>query len=227
MKKLIVFSLTLVMLFSMTMTAFAAGGFVSSPVNGGFDGSPSLNLAPGVQGATSSKPGVTVTVEATAYGDRSDLSTEEVKALEDAYNDIKGAKELTELTKDLKAIADKAGAEVADLKVSDLFDLSKDVADAGTVTVNLKLDAAKLKGFVAVLHFENGGWEVVDGAKVKDNVLTFSTDSMSPFAIVVDTDADETQTGDNAMLYVCGAVAAVSALALAVCVVKAKKSTAK
>ena len=56
--------------------------------------------------------------------------------------------------------------------------------------------------------------------------LQFSVDSLSPFAIVVDTTidgGDAPQTGDNSMIYIYVVLMAASALALVTILLKNKK----
>ena len=211
MKKIIALVLSVVMAISMTVAASAV--FVSSP---------SLNKAPVIVEVKGGDDGFKIKV--TSYLERNTLSAEGKAAIEDSYNDIKNAKDVSDLTADIKAVADKAGAKVADLKVSDLFDVS--VVDGelkGEITITLS--AETLKNFVALLHDKDGKWEVVQGAKANGDKLTFKVDSLSPFAIVVNTaEKDSPSTGntvDYGMIFVVAAL--VFGGAAVFCLAKSKK----
>ena len=58
---------------------------------------------------------------------------------------------------------------------------------------SLLLKPDSLQGFVGLLHLNNGKWELVKNAKVEaDGIrLSFSVDTLSPFAIVVEADNGE------------------------------------
>ena len=212
MKKLVSLILSVVMVLSMTIAASAA--FVSSP---------SGNAAPTLEKVTGENSDG-LEIEITSYKDRDALTAEAKAALEDSYNDIKNASSLSDLTKEIESAAKKAGAKVSDLAVSDLFDISVTEGDLnGKITIVLK--AETLKNFVALLHNKDGEWDVVDGASIKGNKLTFSVSELSPFAIVVSSsEVNSPITGstvDYGMIFVVCAVVfgAVSALLI----VKSKK----
>ena len=213
MKKIVTLIISAVMVLSMTVAASAA--FVASP---------SLNAAPVL---VEIKEGKTedLVIKVTAYKDRANLPAEDKAAIEDSYKDIKNASNLTTLTEALKAVADKAKVKAADLAVSDLFDISV-VSGKMDGEITIVLSAETLKNYVALLHDNDGSWEVVEGAKVEGNKITFSVDSLSPFAIVVNKgeDKDSPATGhtvDYGMLFVIGAVIFGGAAAL--CIAKSKK----
>ena len=211
MKKLVALVLSVVMAISMTVAASAV--FVASP---------SLNKAPVLVEVKGGEENLKIKI--TSYLDRATLGTEGKAAIESSYDDIKNAKDVTDITADIKAVADKAGAKVADLKVSDLFDISVEEGEIkGEITIILS--AETLKNFVALLHDNDGKWEVVQGAKVKGDQITFSVDSLSPFAIVVNTaEKDSPSTGntvDYGMIFVVAAL--VFGGAAVFCLAKSKK----
>ncbi|MBQ8868791.1 MAG: hypothetical protein IJ027_03620 [Oscillospiraceae bacterium] len=213
MKKIVSLILATVMVLSMTVAASAA--FVSSP---------SANAAPTLEEIKEGKTEDLV-IEITAYKDRENLDEKGKAAIEDSHNDIKTAAGLVALVPELKAVAEKAKVKVEDLAVSDLFDIS---VTSGTLEdkITLVLGAETLKNFVALLHDKDGKWEVVEGAKVEGNKLTFSVNSLSPFAIVVNNsdDKDSPATGnpvDYGMIFVIGAVVFGGAAAL--CIARSKK----
>ncbi len=220
MKKITVVCLAVVMMLSMSLTAFA-DSFIESPSN---------NLAPEVESVEAPEvpEGETLEIEVTPYADADELDAEAEAALREAYADIKGTDDLSTLVEELAEIAEDLGIDVEDLAVSDLFDISANLDNPGTVTLKLKADT--LKGFVALIHYNNGEWELVENAKAENNVLTFSTDEFSPFAIVVDATLNAPQTGDNSNVIIWGSVAAVSAVGVIVLLIlwaKSKKVAVK
>lgn len=223
MKKVLVICLTVVFMVSMTLTTFAAtGSFVSSP---------SGNAAPGQVEFKPADEDCTATLVITPYGEKNELTAAIKTMMEKAYNDIKGTEDLTTLNATLAKLAKDLKIEGSDLAVSDLFDIHVTGCDYhdGHTDFDIVLSADSLKNFVALLHMnKNGEWEVVDGAKVVANGehLSFSVDAFSPFAVVVNTAAKPSQTGDSNMTPVYAAIMAVSALALVVILVKSRKKTA-
>lgn len=223
MKKVLVICLTVVFMVSMTLTTFAAtGSFVSSP---------SGNPAPQKVEFKPADEDCTATLVITPYSDKNELTTAIKTMMEKAYNDIKGTEDLTTLNATLAKLAKDLKIKGSDLAVSDLFDIHVTGCDYHDehVDFDIVLSADSLKNFVALLHMnKNGEWEVVDGAKVIANGehLAFSVDSFSPFAVVVNTAAKPSQTGDSNMTPVYAAIMAVSALALVVILVKSRKKTA-
>lgn len=223
MKKVLAICLMMVMVVSMSVTAFATpGGFVSSP---------SGNPAPTVVDFDPSNDDCTGVLLITPYGDRQELSDALRSLLEKANKDIVNSDDLTKLNAELAKIAADKNIEGQNLAVSDLFDIHVTGCDFhdGHYGFVITLDAGKLSNFVGLLHMnKNGEWELVADAKVVDNNehLKFSVDSLSPFAIVVDTtnyDDYAPQTGDNSMIYICVILMAVSALAIVFILLKNKK----
>ncbi len=239
MKKMMTVCLALVMLLSMSLTAFA--------VDGGFLESPSLNLAPRLRSFTVDSEECEAEIIITPYSQRETLDEESQDEIEAAYAEIKASDDLTVLNADLAALAASLGIAGTDLAVSDLFDM--DYINCNHVThrdehgnFRITLEADTLANFVGLLHRNEGTWELVKGAVANGDTLSFSIDDFSPFAIVVDTsdapgtgdsdapgtgDNDAPGTGDNSKVYVWGVIAAVSALAVVICMAEAKKSTKK
>lgn len=223
MKKVLVVCLTILMMLSMTLTAFAAPGkFVSSP---------SGNLAPGVINFDPADDDCTGYLVITPYSERDTLPDSLEALMKKAYDQIKNSKDLTELNADLAALAKKLKIKGADLAVSDLFDIRVEgcTVHEGHHEFDIVVSADTLKHFVGLLHMkENGEWELIKDAKVISNGehLAFSVDTMSPFAIVVDTSANPSQTGDTSLAPVYITVMAISALAIIVILAKSKKQKA-
>lgn len=226
MKKVLVICLMMAMVLCMSVTAFAAPGkFVKSP---------SGNPAPTIVGFDPEDDSCNANLVITPYGDRDDLSDDKADLIEDAYDYIVNSDDLTELNDTLKKIAAEKKINGKDLAVSDLFDLSLvgcDYPDEHTTYV-ITLDADTLKHFVGLMYMnDNGEWEYVSDTKILSDGehLQFTTDSFSPFAIVVNTNASSgntPQTGDDSMLGLLAAIMAVCAVAIVVIAAKFKKQRA-
>ena len=203
MKKIMVIGLVIIMCLSMGFTAFAA--------NGGYIQSPTKNKAPSVVEVTGQELVITIT----PFAERNKLTGETAANFTEAHEDIVANKDISVLAPEVKAAAEKANVKVENLGISDLFDVSANKALTGEVTI--KLNAETAKHFVALLHYHNDTWEVVDNATVKENVLTFSVKDLSPFAIVVDREKATVTaplTGDNGVASVVAMMALVSALGM-------------
>ncbi len=208
MKKLLVISIMILMVFSMLLPAYAEG-FVSSP---------SRNKAPVLVSAVAEKndrAGVTVV----AYADRDQLDANAKADIEAAYASIVDASGAAALNAELADEAAKVNVPAADLAVSDLFDLSPKSYDPkadGDMTV--KLEADTLGNFVGCLHFKDNAWELVEDAEVEAGVITFTVSEFSPFAFVVSTGAVPTpsESGMSGAVIAIIVVAAVLVIGAAV-----------
>lgn len=193
MKKSVTIVLTLVFVLAISITSFAYPGM--------FLDSPSRNEAPTVLDVIL-PDGCTSGIVITPYGERDSLPPVQLEAVEKAYAEIKKSENISALNEDLKEKLEDLGIDPEDAAISDLFDISgigceecgKEGAHTGfTVTI----EADTTKGFVGVLQYVNGAWIFIDNAKVNPNgTVTFKVDKFGPVAIAVDTDADETPTGD-------------------------------
>ena len=219
MKKIIAILLSLVFVVSMSLTVMAANNFVSSP-----SGRPAPNII-------SFKPAdeeCTARIIVTGYGD-SDQLPEELKALmEKAYNEIISAEDLAKLNDEFAKYLKSLKIDSSNLAISDLFDLRVEDCNFhdSHVDFEIVLEPETLKNFVGLLHMnKDGEWEFINNAEVVANGkhLKFSVESLSPFAIVVDTSGG--QTGDSGMIAVYAIIMVVSAAALVVVLVKAKKNS--
>ena len=223
MKKFITVLLVFTMVMSLSLAVVAAPG--------AFQESPSKNQAPELVESGNESEDCLARIIITAYANRDQLPEDTRKAIEDAYKIILESNVTGSLDEVLKPFADTLGIEVSDLAVSDLFDISMVGCDVheGHGNFHIKLKADTLKNFVCLLHFCNGEIRVVKDAKVVHDgeCLEFTEDEFSPFAIVVNTAAQEPitpPTGDSYMIF--AVVAAVSALVLVVLVIKQKKDRA-
>lgn len=209
MKKTLALFITVVMVLTMSLTAFAApGAFVSSP---------SANQGPTLVSGTNSNPDCGGKVTVTSYADRNTLDAEARKHIEDSYKDIVGTNDLSKLINGLDDIAKKNNASAKDFAVSDLFDISfAGCSDHdGHGNFDMKLSADTLKNFVALARRNGDKWEIVPGARVEGDHLIFSTDVEGAFAIIVNT-ADVPKTGDDSNPWLFVVLMAVAAAGLVV-----------
>lgn len=221
MRKLLAICLAIMMVAGMSVTAFAASG--------SFMDSPSGKPAPEVVEFDSDSDDCTAELVVTPYSERDELPDDKEKLLEDAYDDIVGTDDLTELNDDLKELAKDKDIDGEDLAVSDLFNLHDEGCDENHdehSPFDVVLEADTLNNFVGLLYMdEDGKWHLVKGAEVVNgNHLKFVTDAFGPFAIVVDgSKKTPSQTGDDSLIGLYIAVMAISAVAIVVIAVKSKK----
>ena len=205
-----------VMVFSLVFTASAEepGGFVESPSN---------NLAPTLVSSSSPDHPCDEPLIITAYADRGTLPEAFRVAIEKAYSEIKSAKNLALLCEALKDYANERGISTAGLAVSDLFDIS-DACSPVEAHFDIVLKAETLENFVALLHYVDGEWVIVEDATVSDvegeKHLTFSVDSLSPFAIVIDTGATPPREDNSILIAILAVIAIAEAAALVAILVK-------
>ena len=221
MKKVLVFGLTLVMIFNLSISAFAAG-FVSSP-----SGNPAPDLIEGSNESEDCEADLIIT----PYSDRDDLDEKERENIEKAYDIISSSDDLTKLNEDLKKLAEDMDIKGSNLAISDLFNIGMTDCDThgDHGKFNITLDAETLKNFVGLLRFDGENWHLVKDAKIVNGQLVFSADALGNFAIVVNTAAGGApQTGDSSNIYLWIMVFAGSALvAVSVLLVLNKKKHEK
>ncbi len=219
MKKALAICLALVIVVSAAMMVFAApGGFVSSP---------SGNKAPVIITVSYEEGSCEPKVVVTPYSERESLENEKEEDMNEAYDEIAANKDLSALCSELSSIAESKNIPVSDLAVSDLFDVSAyhngDHDYCGSITV--KVSTETLRNFVALLHRDvDGTWEVVPNVIVdaEEGTLTFSADEFSPYAIVVNADAEDSPyTGTN--IYAPAIAMFVSAVSLVFVLFSMKK----
>ncbi len=208
MKKIFVIGLAIVMCLSMNLTAFAAtGGFINSPTK---------NNAPVVvEVKPESAENEELIITVTPYSKRDTLVTETKENLVEAYEDILAVEDIANLVPALDAIAAEKNLKTENLGVSDLFDISANMELKGNVTIKLKAETAK--HFVALIHYHDDVWKVVDSATVRGDILNFNVNDLSPFAIVVDREKSITNaplTGTDGVIGAIAAMTLISALAI-------------
>ena len=153
----------------------------------------------------------------TSYADRNDLSDEAKAAIEKAYSEIMGAKNLILICDALKGLANKLGISTNNLIVSELFDIS-DSHGHVEASFDIVIKPESLENFVGLLHYDDGKWELVEDAIVEEKDgeahLKFSVDSLSPFAIVVDAGISAPTKDNSALIAVLAIIAIAEAAAL-------------
>ena len=217
MKKILTVFALLVLTLSMTFSAFAADGV------GSFVQSPSANQAPTLVVGGSEDHDCDDPLSIVPYADRDKLSEDLKKSLEAVYEDVISTKNIITLCPALKELAKNLGIPGTNLEVSDLFDISDSCGDVeGKFDIVLK--AETLENFVALLHYVDGEYQLVDNAVVEEKDgelhLIFSTDGLSPFAIVVDSGEVAPVEDNGVLIAVLTVIAVAEAAALIAIVVK-------
>ena len=218
MKKVVALLVTFAMLFSLTVVAFAdTGAFIESP---------SKKRAPTLVSFKIGTVGCKGQIVITGYADRASLSADARTAIEAAYAMIKGTKDVTTLSTALASLATSKGIKASSLAVSELFDVALEGCTEHTshAGVEVVISPESLVGFVGLIHFENNAWTLVTSATVDGENLKFTVDTLSPFAIVVNTEELEkpNETGD-AITYVLISLAVLSAAGLVAVAVSKKQ----
>lgn len=225
MKRVLAICLALAVLSCLSITAFAdPGSFVKSP---------SYNDAPEVEKFDPADDGCTAQLIITPYSKRDTLPEDRKDRIEDAYKEIVGTDDLTDLSKALEDLAKEKGIDGNRLAVSDLFDARIEGCQIHEdhIGYEIILEMDTLEGFVGLMGMdENGNWILIEAEVINDGTqLRFSVESLhSPLAVVVDTGetADSPFTGDSPMIFVYAIIMAISALAVVVIAIKYRKQTA-
>lgn len=194
MKKILRFLMISALLLSLSVSAFAAGGFVVSP---------SGNEPPEVIDKELPE-GCTAEVIVTPYSDRITLGEEGRHRIETAYREIINADDVGEFNDKLAEVAEELNITTKDLSVSDLFNIHIEGCDDHDLhgPIALKLKAETLQNFVALLHFNGEEWEYIDASVIgqEGTILSFDFQFEGPYAILVDTSGGSTkppQLGDQ------------------------------
>ncbi|MBE6737627.1 MAG: hypothetical protein E7566_03095 [Ruminococcaceae bacterium] len=224
MKKLFTTLLALVMVLSLSLSVMAApNNFVESPSN---------NRAPIIIDCENEDEDCTANVVVIPFGDRDKLSDEHRQEIQDAYDQIIGSSDLSDLFSGLDSVL-TPGTITSDLSVSDLFNMHYTDCDLHNNHGKFKIELSTetLKGFVGLVQIVDGKWQLVTDAKVEDGkYLSFTVKDLSTFAIVVDrTKAESISpiTGAPVSSYVAGIVAFAVILAAMTSVVVIKRKNEK
>ena len=208
MKKILSCLLVVMLLCSLSVAAFA-DNFVSSVANAGAPEVAEAAQADGSDGKA--------LIDVTPMDEKDKLPEAQQTEMDAAFDSLDKASDLAAVNEELnEQIAEELKAAAADqsIAVSDLFDIR--VLEEGTVSfpLTITLKDKNLDNFVALLHYVDGAWQWVD-AEVADGALTFTVDSLSPFAIIVAVDeATSANTGDTVPYgFIIGAVVLAGAAA--------------
>ncbi len=181
MKKTLALIISLVLILSAAISVYAAPGV--------FLQSPSRNKAPILVEFTNTSHDCFANLFITAFADRHNLDDASRVLMEEAYSSIAGCSDLGDLCAELHNIAATNGIASTDLAVSDLFDIDylscEDHENHGKFSI--KLTAETLEKYIALMQRVGDTWVVVDSAKLEGEYLTFETDDLSTYAIVVNT----------------------------------------
>ena len=221
MKRFFAFFMTVVLVVAMSVPAFAAlGGFISSP-----SGVP----APQVSDFKPVTPDCTGKIVVTSWADRHTLDDATRARFEKAYNDIinLNSDANNELLAVMKDFEKSHGLDHKDLAVGSLFDISSyncthhEKHEGFIITIGV----GDLEHFVGILHFTGSVWEELEINDVDEaaHTVTFTTPSLSPFAVVVNNGAEAPAASGNAWIWIVVAAVVVAAAAAAVVVVAKKK----
>lgn len=134
-------------------------------------------------------------LEVTSYINKDKITSEESKQqIDEAYQTIIEAQDVSSLTEEIVDVAHELGAEVEDLVVRDLFDVTMYHVETSenhkeslhVRNVAFTLEAHDLDNFVGLLVYHHGKWHLVDEVEVlkDENLINVISDELSPFAII-------------------------------------------
>lgn len=222
-------------LFAIVFVMVMGIGFSATAARGGFISSPSGNLAPEILEFVIDGNDCTASLTITPFSQRENLTELDQKEIEDAYDDIAQNADITILNQELKKRAEELGVSGENLGVSDLFDIGLEDCDIHNDhnSFSIKLSTDTLENFVGLMYKHDGEWKFVPGARVtgaEKDVLEFSTNEISPFAIIVERDASPITpppTGDDINLMIYVVLMGISAVALLIVGTQLKKKDSK
>lgn len=218
MKKIITLLMVVVMVAISSISIFAAPeGFVESPKAD----------TPSLDSFTNESVECLAEIIITPFVRIDELEEVKEKENRDAYNEI--IKNDDSFAKALAKLAASKNIPVSELAVSELFDVSYKESgghnEHGAFTISIK--AKNLDKFVGLMNRHTGEWVIINNAKVNGDILTFTVSELSPFAIIVDTEAGENVPGTEAPIpahvWICAALAGVSFAMIIAVVFKSKK----
>lgn len=199
MKKIFTFAAVLMIVLTLSVSAFAA--------NGAFVSSPSKTLAPELIDAENASPDCEADIVITSYADRTSLDEHALDELAAAYSEIASVEDLGSLSESIATLAENLGVSSEGFAVSELFDISYVDCDGHQsheeFTITFK--PASVENLVAVLHYTDSEWEIVP-SKVENGEVTIVTKLFSPFALLVHTDMPTEQPTAGALPWIIGGI---------------------
>ncbi|MFI3326468.1 MAG: hypothetical protein R3Y35_09895 [Clostridia bacterium] len=146
-----------------------------------------------------------------------ELDAEAQEMVDNAYNQISEASDLSEIAPAIVDVLDVFGTSIENLVVQDLFDLYVPeeyyaiLENGGSITIGFNVSVADDETLIVLHNYEADLWEVIDPSlvSVSGGVAHVTFNSLSPIAFVVDStetsfnedsttgDATDTQTGDS------------------------------
>ncbi len=162
----------------MTVPAMAADAYVSSVT-----GSDRLSVESAVDAN-----GGNVEIVITPYSEKATLSEEAAALMDEAYK---------KLASEGVNISLPDGVSKDSLRTVSFVDIAVKGEATFPITITLKADYGN-SSFVQMIHYENGAWVAVD-TKAADGKVTFTVDSLSPFALVTSTTSADSgeETGNE------------------------------
>jgi hypothetical protein len=211
MKRISALLMAVVLVVAMSLPAFAApGAFIASP-----SGVP----APTLVDFKPLSPDCVGQLVITSWSNRHLLDDASRAILEKAYADIVALNTdaANTLLPVMKAFEDSHGLNHNDLGVGALFDISvvncthHEAHDGFIITLRPEVWG----NIVGVIHLTENGWEMLeDTMDANAETITFTANTLSPFALVYNTNTDGPTTGDSSNMWIYLTVMAVSVVAL-------------
>ena len=224
MKKLLVICLTIALVATFGISAFAAG-FISSR---SLEQAPQLitvKPAGGNTGTTSSNS----TVRIVPYGNRSTLTPNLQANMEKAYQEINEKQDQSPISSVINTVAKGSNIKLSNIAVSNLFDIHTEDNSGNVIadgdSYSLTLSSSDAENFLGLMKRNSDGtWELVKDAKVEGGMLSFTFTGAAPYAILVNNTANSTApaTGDS-NVYPILIITVLSVLAFTVVVLKSKE----
>ena len=210
MKKLITLLVAVVMVFALCVPAFAAEGtFVQSPGK----------TNPEITNVQTDIPNYDGRIVIVPYDQKTKLPSDEAGLMDQAYDDIAGKTQNSNLSEVLEQVAKDNNTTTGKLGVSDLFDIREtnvNYNSNGTYTITVAV--SNVGNFKSLVYMDSDGvWHTVPGAKLSADgkYITFTTSLLSvPYAFVVEKTSASPKTGDNSAFYIYLAI--VSSVAMLV-----------
>lgn len=180
MKKILAIALFAVMFCCTALTAAAA--------NGSFVASPSGQQAPVLVSGDHTDENCPAEIKIVSYADRDTLGEAGKAKIEAAYSSIASTADLGALSDSIVELADDLSIESDVFMISELFDVSYGNCDEhephdGKFVITIKPTVTE--NFAALLHYNGSAWEIVEDCELDNGELTFETETLSPFAIMV------------------------------------------